>query len=117
MSDRFVRYRRWFYAAAVYNAAWGTAVIAFPRELSGLVGLDVSGATPIVQVVGMIVGVYAYGYYLLARDPERYCGLIWIAIAGKTLGPVGFFYSALAGTLPWTFGWTCLVNDIIWWPA
>jgi hypothetical protein len=38
----------------------------------------------------MLVGIYAFGYYLLARDPERYCGLIWIALAGKMLGPAGF---------------------------
>jgi hypothetical protein len=28
-------------------------------------------------------GVFAYGYYLLACEPQRYCGFIWIALAGK----------------------------------
>ena len=65
----------------------------------------------------MLVGVYAIGYYLLARDPLRYAGLIWVALAGKTLGPVGFVYYAIAGILPWKFGWTCVLNDIIWWPV
>jgi hypothetical protein len=66
--------------------------------------------------MGMMVGVYAYGYYLLAREPRRYCGLIWIGLAGKTFGPIGFVYSAATGTLPWTFGWICVFNDLIWWP-
>jgi hypothetical protein len=117
MSDAFARYRSWFYAAAAYNVIWGSAVALYPRELSATVGLDVTGAEPLVQVIGMMVGVYAIGYYLLARDPVRYSGLIWIALAGKTLGPAGFLYSAVTGTLPWTFGWTCLLNDVIWWPA
>ena len=117
MNDGLRHYRRWFYAAAIYNAVWGTAVVLFPGMLIQMAGMTVPGAMPLVQVIGMMVGVYAYGYYLLGRDPRRYCGFIWIGLAGKTLGPVGFLYSAATGALPWTFGWICLVNDIIWWPV
>ena len=117
MSDEFRAYRRWFYAAAIYNAVWGIAVVLFPGPILRLAGLESSDASPLVQVMGMMVGVYAYGYYLLARDPKRYCGLIWIGLAGKTFGPVGFVYSAATGTLPWAFGWICLFNDFIWWPV
>ena len=117
MTDAVRQYRLWFYAAAVYNVVWGSAVILFSRLLLGIAGVDAPGAVPLVQVIGMMVGVFAYGYYLLAREPARYYGFIWIALAGKTLGPLGFFYSAATGTLPWTFGWICLFNDVIWWPA
>jgi hypothetical protein len=110
-------YRRWFYAAAVYNLAWGSAVAAFPAALLHSAGIAGTSAVPLVQVIGMMVGVYAYGYYLLARDPQRYCGLVWVGLAGKTLGPLGFLYSAAIGALPWTFGWICLFNDVVWWPA
>ena len=64
-----------------------------------------------------IVGVYAYAYYLLSRDPLRYCGLVWVGLAGKLLGPVGFLIAALRGELPWSFGWINLTNDLIWLPA
>jgi hypothetical protein len=72
---------------------------------------------PFVQVFGMMVGVYAIGYYLLGRDPRRYCGFIWIALAGMSLGPLGFIYYACTGVLPWAFCWSCVFNDLIWWPA
>jgi hypothetical protein len=114
--DELPLYRRWFYAAALYNVVWGSVVILFPRTLLDMAGLTTSAA-PLAQVIGMMVGVYAYGYYLLAREPLRYSGLIWIALAGKTLGPVGFVYSAATGALPWTFGWICLFNDLVWWPV
>lgn len=117
MTDSLRTYRVWFSAAALYNVVWAAAVLAFPVPLSRLVGLEVATVVPLVQVIGMMVGVYAIGYYLLARDPLRYAGLIWIALAGKTLGPAGFLYYAIVGTLPWTFGWTCLFNDVIWWPV
>lgn len=109
-------YRGWFYAAAIYNLVWGSVVVLFPDTLLGIAGLPTS-ATPLAQVIGMMVGVYAYGYYLLAREPSRYHGLIWIALAGKTLGPLGYVYSASTGALPWSFGWICLFNDLIWWPV
>ena len=117
MTHHLRMYRVWFYTAAMYNVAWGAAVIAFPVPLSRLAGLEVATVIPLVQVIGMMVGVYAIGYYLLAREPLRYAGLIWIALAGKTLGPLGFVYYAIAGILPWKFGWTCVFNDIIWWPV
>jgi hypothetical protein len=117
MNDEFRGYRRWFYAAALYNGVWGIGVVAFPGPLLRMSGVEASGATPLVQVIGMMVGVYAYGYYLLARDPRRYAGLIWIGLAGKTFGPLGYLYSAATGTLPWSFGWVCLFNDLIWWPV
>lgn len=116
MTDTFRVYRIWFYAAATYNAAWGAAVTIFPRALLGLAGLNDPAGVPLAQVIGMMVGVYAYGYYLLARDPLRYAHLIWIGLAGKTLGPLGYAYSAAAGSLPWSFGWVIVFNDLIWWP-
>lgn len=117
MSDELAVFRRWFYAAALYNVAWGGAVAVFPAMLLDLAGVTDPGAIPLAQVIGMMVGVYAYGYYLLAREPRRYAGLVWVGLAGKTLGPLGFLYSALTGALPWTFAWVCLFNDVIWWPA
>ena len=118
MHDRFATYRAWFYAAAAYNAIWGLVVIAFPGPLARWAGLDGgAGLMPLVQVIGMMVGVFAIGYYLLARDPLRYCGFVWIALAGKTLGRAGFLYYAIVGVLPWRFGWTCVFNDIVWWPV
>lgn len=117
MTDAFTAYRRWFYAAAAYNMFWGAAVMLFPRALLDTAGVRDAAAVPLAQVVGMMVGVYAYGYYLLARDPLRYARLIWIGLAGKTLGPVGYLYSAATGSLPWTFGWVIVFNDLIWWPV
>ena len=118
MTDPLRGYRIWFGAAALYNVVWALLVIAFAQPLMLIVGIDAGPAgVPFVQVMAMMVGVYAIGYYLMARDPIRYCGFIWIALAGKTLWPLGFLYYAGTGVLPWTFGWTCVFNDIIWWPV
>ena len=104
-------------AAAVYNLLWGTLACLFPLAFYRLGGLSPTIPTPLFQSIGMIVGVYAYAYYLLARDPKRYCGLVWVGLAGKVLGPVGFAFAALRGDLPWSFGWINLTNDVVWLPA
>jgi len=117
MTDDLRTYRAWFYAAAIYNVVWGSVVMLFPGTFLRIAGMEGPGAVPLVQVIGMMVGVYAFGYYLLAREPRRYAGFIWIALAGKTLGPLGFVYSAATGALPWSFGWICVFNDIVWWPV
>jgi hypothetical protein len=112
-----LNYRAWFYAAAVYNALWGVTVLAAPAYLGSMVGLNSPQTIPLIQSIGMMVGVYAYGYYLLAREPERYCGLIWIGLAGKSFGPIGFLYCAITGRLPWSFAWVTFFNDVIWLPS
>ena len=117
MADPWRAYRPWFYAAAVYNLIWGAVVVLYPSALLRLAGVMDPDAVPLAQVIGMMVGVYSYGYYLLARDPRRFAPFIWIGLAGKTLGPLGFLYTAATGGLPWTFAWVCVFNDLIWWPA
>lgn len=115
--DSLKGYRAWFYAAAGYNLVWGLAVILAPNAVCQALHMKPVQPTPIFQCLGMVVGTFAYGYYLLAREPKRYAGLIWIGLAGKTFGPIGFLFFALRGELPWSFGWTLLTNDLIWWPA
>ncbi|MBX3119801.1 MAG: hypothetical protein KF784_12095 [Fimbriimonadaceae bacterium] len=111
------KFRAWFYAAALYNVAWGVGVILFPNLIFELVGMPPPNYLSLFQCIGMMVLVYGLGYYLLARDPIRYAHFVWIGLAGKTFGPVGFLWAALQGDLPWVFGWTVLFNDIVWWPA
>lgn len=117
MDDPLKGYRRWFMAAAIYNAFWGIVVSLVPSAFVKLGGLEPNTSTVLVQVIGMMVGVYAYAYYLLAKDPIRYQGVVWVGLAGKMFGPLGFLFSAIRGDLPWQFGLVVLTNDLIWWPA
>jgi small multidrug resistance pump len=110
-------YRRWFYSATVYNLVWGLVAILFPVPLFAALGVPPPNYPSLFRCIGMMVLVYAGGYYLLAKDPIRYAPFIWIAIAGKTFGPIGFIYAASIGELPWIFGLNLLTNDLIWWPV
>lgn len=67
------------------------------------------------QCLGMVVGVYGIGYAIAAFDPVRHWPIVLVGLLGKLLGPIGFLWYALAGTLPWRGGWLNVTNDLIWW--
>lgn len=111
------KYSGWFYAAAIYNAVWGTLTVLFPNLYFDLIGMARPNYLALWQVVGMFVVVYAPVYWWMGRHSGRFRHFIIIAILGKTFGPVGFVFALFSGQLPTAFGWTLLTNDLIWWPA
>ncbi|MCI0397900.1 MAG: alkyl hydroperoxide reductase [Chloroflexi bacterium] len=116
-SATLIRYRPWFYAAAVYNLVWGAINVLLPGLFFDLLGMDPINYPPLWQVVGMFVLVYAPAYWWAARYPDRHPHLIAIGLLGKLLGPAGFAWSVARGDLPLLFGLTILTNDLVWWPA
>ncbi len=115
--DPLVRYRPWFYAAALYNLVWGVVAILFPARFFALIGKPEPNYPALWQVVGMFVMVYTPAYWWVGRFPTRHRHFILIGLAGKVFGPIGFAWSAATGQLPLAFGLTILTNDLIWWPA
>lgn len=111
------RYRPWFYAAAIYNLAWGTINILFPSFFFDLINAARPNYPALWQVVGMFVLVYAPAYWWAGRDPARHRHFILIGLLGKILGPLGFVWSVATASLPLVFGLTLLTNDLLWWPS
>jgi small multidrug resistance pump len=103
------------YAAAAYNFAWGALAVACPLLLFNWSGMAHPRYPELWQCIGMLVGVYGAAYAFAARDPFRLWPIVFAGLLGKVLGPIGFGYAALQGRLPWSFGWTILSNDLIWW--
>jgi hypothetical protein len=102
-------------AAAIYNLAWGAAVVLFPLAPFRWAGMDLPNYPELWQCIGMIVGVYGVGYWIAASDPRRHWPIVLVGLLGKILGPIGFVSAAARGTLPWVAGWTIVTNDLIWW--
>jgi hypothetical protein len=103
-------------AAGVYNLLWGALVSLAPEWSLSLLGLESTGAAPLLWAcIGMIVGVYGAGYLIAARDPARHWPIVLVGLLGKIFGPIGFAAAAARGDLPWSMGATILTNDLIWW--
>ena len=102
-------------AAAVYNVAWGAAIILFPNALFDLTGMTRPLYPQIWQCVGMIVGVYGAAYGLASLDPTRHWPVVLAGLLGKVFGPIGFAVALFQGVFPPVWGLTILANDIAWW--
>jgi hypothetical protein len=111
------RYRGWFWAAAAYNAVFGALATLWPNAIFDWLNIARPNYPPLFQAIGMMVGVYAIGYALIAINPERYGPFVWVGLLGKACGPIGLAFAARTGQLPWRFGWVNVMNDLIWLPA
>lgn len=107
------------WAAAAYNGIWGFTVALAPHWTLRALGAPIPESQvlwpDLWACIGMIVGVYGVGYAIAARDPLRHWPIVLVGLLGKALGPIGFVDAALGGRLPWSFGWTVITNDLIWW--
>jgi uncharacterized membrane protein len=101
--------------AAIYNLVYGAALAIAPQTIFNWLEMPHT-PTPMIQCIGMMVGVYALGYGLASRDPLGLWPLILVGFVGQALGVIGFTVSYLLGSLPLKAGLMNLTNDLIWLP-
>lgn len=101
--------------AGVYNLAWGTFVVFMPQALFRFGGMEPPNYPSIVQCLGMVIGVYGFGYAIAAKDPVTHWPIVFVGLLGKIFGPIGFVWTAWHGELPWSAGVILLFNDLVWW--
>jgi small multidrug resistance pump len=108
--------QRAFQIAAVYNVAWGATVAVFPNLFFQLFQIEPINYPFIMSGLGMCIGLYGYGYWVVARDLRKYPQLVMIGFLGKTIGPVGWLWTVINTSLPLRTMWTNVFNDLIWLP-
>ena len=91
--------KRVLIAAGLYNLLWGMIAVVMPM-LSWLGVSPLPTYPQFWQCIGMIVGVYGVGYLIASRDPYRHWPITLVGMLGKILGPIGFAFSIISGTLP-----------------
>jgi uncharacterized membrane protein HdeD (DUF308 family) len=101
--------------AGIYNLLFGAWVVLFPQHIFVMLEMEPPLYGFLWQCVGMIVGVYGIGYLTAARKPLRHWPIVLVGLLGKIFGPIGFLQTAIAGDIPWAFGWMIITNDLIWW--
>jgi hypothetical protein len=102
-------------AAAIYNILWGAWVVLFPLHFFDLVGMEQPTHPMIWQGMGMVIGVYGLGYWWSSYNPMRHWPIIAVGALGKIFGPLGFFMNYFMGIVPFSFFYTLIFNDFLWW--
>jgi len=105
-----------FLLAAIYNIIWGIIVTLFPNLFFDVFGIERINYPFLMSGIGMFVGVYGYGYYVVSRHLKQYPQLVVIGLMGKALGPVGWAYHVYLGNVPAATLMVNVFNDLIWIP-
>ncbi|MFL5728247.1 MAG: alkyl hydroperoxide reductase [Cytophagaceae bacterium] len=114
LNEKF--YRIFFACAALYNIFWGIVIILYPALPFALAEITPLNYPFLMSGIGMFVGVYGYGYWVVSREPRRYPQLVVIGLMGKVLGPVGWAYHVYLDSVPLRTMWVNVFNDLIWIP-
>ena len=104
-----------FAIAGAYNLAWGAYSAADPQWLFRYADMPLSNHPEIFACLGMVVGIYGFLYWEVARVPERGLLIAAVGLLGKVLGPIGLVQLIASGAWPLKSAILCVTNDFIWW--
>jgi hypothetical protein len=104
-----------FALAGAYNLAWGAYTALDPQWLFRFAGMPPANYPEIFACLGMVVGIYGFLYWDVARAPERGFLIAAVGLLGKVLGPVGLAQLIATGQWPLATLVLCITNDFIWW--
>lgn len=114
MNEQF--FRKLFRAAAAYNTIVGAGVVLFPQMFFTMFGLPEINHSYVMSGLGMFVGIYGLGFYIISRDPRQNHSFALLGLLGKSFGVIGWAYYTINGTIPLTALWTNILNDLVWIP-
>lgn len=100
----------WFVGG--YNLLAGVGMLCLYHEGYQLLGMEKPTVNLPVQLVGVLVGLFGVGYWLVAANPVENRNILMLGFWSKALGSVLGIYYVLAGKLPWFFLAILLVSDI-----
>ena len=86
-----------FAVGALWDAAWGLAILLAARPAAEVMGLALPPDPTYLRLNGIFLLMLAGVYALAARDAQRYAGVVPIAIVGRAAG-------FLAMTVAWAQG-------------
>ena len=104
-----------FAVAGAYNLAWGAYAAIDPQWLFRYAGMPLSNYPEIFTCLGMVVGIYGFLYWDVARKPEQGFTIAAVGLLGKILGPIGLAQLIASGAWPMKSVILCVTNDFIWW--
>ena len=101
---------------AVFNVLAGLFMLVCTHETYKIIGMPKPQISFPMQLVGILVGLFGVGYYLVAKSPLENRAVLMLGFWSKFLGScLGTAY-VLRGRLPWQFVLVFLLADVIYLP-
>jgi small multidrug resistance pump len=99
---------------AVYNVLAGLSMLVFYHEAYKMMGLETPDVKMPLQLVGILVGLFGVGYWLVASDPIENRNVLMLGFWSKLLGSCLSAYYVACGKLPAEFMIVVFFADIIY---
>lgn len=106
----WMKWLLWFVGG--YNLLAGAGMLCLYHEGYKLLSIQKPELNLPVQLVGVLVGLFGVGYWLVAANPVENRNILMLGFWSKALGSVLGVYYVLAGKLPLFFLAILLVSDI-----
>lgn len=108
--------RRLLWFVGGYNLLAGIAMIGLYHEGYKLLGVEKPHLNLPVQLVGILVGLFGVGYWLVAANPIENRNVLMLGFWSKALGSLFGVYYVVVGKLPLFFLAVLFVSDIAYLP-
>lgn len=105
-------WRIFFLVAGVYDLLLGLAFMLAGETILEAIGMELPPHITYIQLAAIFILVQGLGYLLVAGDPWRNVGLVWVGVAYKaSYAALAFFYLVI-GDLPSPFVLPWAVIDV-----
>lgn len=101
---------------AVYNLLAGFAFLVFYHEAYKLMGVKKPELNMPFQLVGILVGLFGVGYWMVANRPVENRNILVLGFWSKALGSLLGIYTVAQGKLPPAFLAVLFFADIAYLP-
>jgi len=101
---------------AFFNVGAGLFMLIGYHETYKIIGMDKPKISFPIQLVGILVGLFGVGYYLVAKNPVENRNVLTLGFWSKFLGSCLGTYYVIRGDLPVRFVAVYLFADIIYLP-
>jgi hypothetical protein len=99
---------------AVYNVLAGIGMLIFYHEGYKMLGVVKPSLNLPIQLVGVLVGLFGVGYWLVANNPVENRNVLMLGFWSKALGSVLGLYYVILGKLPLLFLPVLFFADIVY---
>jgi CDP-diglyceride synthetase len=101
---------------AVFNVLAGLFMLIGYHETYKIIGMNKPDISFPIQLVGILVGLFGVGYYLVAKNPVENRHVLMLGFWSKLLGSCLGTYYVVRGQLPLRFVAVYFFADVIYLP-
>lgn len=112
--------RRWMTLllrfVAIFNVLAGLSMLIFYHESYKVLGVEKPELTLPLQLVGILVGLFGVGYWMVASNPVENRNVLLLGFLSKAFGSMLGIYFVVIGKLPPVFLGLLFFSDIVYLP-